>query len=202
MSIWIAVFACTLLPLTVADNSTCLKDSCKIWDTKMEKCTECNVGFQGECCQLPCRYPNYGDRCQSWCNCEITNCSSVTGCDDGSPTVSVGFPNTPKTSLSAFSIYTTSTACPHRYIGSDCRFPCRYSGHDVHYQLECGCAKDLCHHVHGCKTYRYCSVSEHHRKEALLYTTITLGVVAVIQFTAYIYVSFFYKVDVLMVTNG
>ncbi|XP_048771694.1 scavenger receptor class F member 1-like isoform X1 [Ostrea edulis] len=202
MSIWIAVFACTLLPLTVTDKSTCSKDNCKVWDTRMEKCSECDVGFQGECCQLSCRYPNYGDRCQSWCNCEITNCSFVTGCDDGSPTVSPGFPNASTTSLSALSIYTTSRACPPGYIGSDCKLPCRYPGYGDSCQSQCGCAEDLCHHMNGCKPYRYCGASESHRKDALLYTTIILGVVAVIQFTAYIYVSFFCKVGVLMVING
>ncbi|XP_056013741.1 multiple epidermal growth factor-like domains protein 10 [Ostrea edulis] len=177
MGIWIAVFVCTLLPLTVADKSTCSKDNCKVWDTRMVKCVECDEGFQGECCQRPCRYPNYGDRCQSWCNCEITSCSSVTGCDDGSPTVSAGFPNAPKIPLSAFAIYTTSTAgsprlttivlnttsthimssinrttkeCSLGYTGNNCEIRCRYPSYGVSCQLECNCTEGNCHFQTGC----------------------------------------------------
>jgi hypothetical protein len=41
--------------------------------------------------------------------------------------------------------------------------------------------------------HRPCDPYDHPRKDALLYSTISLSVVAVIQFTAYIYVSFFCK---------
>ncbi|XP_056013520.1 uncharacterized protein LOC130052467 [Ostrea edulis] len=87
---------------------------------------------------MACRYPNYGNKCQMWCNCEQWDCSFVTGCEDGSPTIS---PNT-----------TISPACRSRYTGSDCELPCRYPGYGVSCQLQCECEKDLCHHVNGCES--------------------------------------------------
>jgi hypothetical protein len=41
--------------------------------------------------------------------------------------------------------------------------------------------------------YTHCSLSERPRKAALLYSTVALGVVAVIQFSAYIFLSFYAK---------
>ncbi|XP_056016780.1 uncharacterized protein LOC125677629 [Ostrea edulis] len=86
-------FVCVLSRCILAQTDTASLDvaihtKCKVWNTTLKKCTECDVGFQGDYCQMACRYPNYGYRCQMWCNCEQWKCSFVTGCEDGSPTIS------------------------------------------------------------------------------------------------------------------
>lgn len=42
--------------------------------------TECNIGFLGINCSSPCRYPSYGNNCQSGCNCLKNYCHPATGC--------------------------------------------------------------------------------------------------------------------------
>ncbi|XP_062610864.1 uncharacterized protein LOC134272679 [Saccostrea cucullata] len=47
---------------------------------KSELYTECADGYFGPNCTLPCRYPNYGDNCQSECLCAEELCNHVNGC--------------------------------------------------------------------------------------------------------------------------
>ncbi|XP_056014745.1 uncharacterized protein LOC125676099 isoform X5 [Ostrea edulis] len=57
-----------------------------------EKCIECEDGYLGLNCSLSCRFPSYGDDCQSLCQCRLELCSHISGCaydadneeDDGS----------------------------------------------------------------------------------------------------------------------
>lgn len=41
---------------------------------------ECSSGYQGPNCSYVCRYPNYGDDCQSFCDCVELQCDHITGC--------------------------------------------------------------------------------------------------------------------------
>ncbi|XP_061177282.1 multiple epidermal growth factor-like domains protein 11, partial [Saccostrea echinata] len=42
--------------------------------------TSCHPGYFGINCSWPCRYSNYGDDCQSICNCEKSLCNITYGC--------------------------------------------------------------------------------------------------------------------------
>ncbi|XP_056013515.1 cell death abnormality protein 1-like [Ostrea edulis] len=188
-------FVCVLSRCILAQTDTASLDvaihtKCKVWNTTLKKCTECDVGFQGDYCQMACRYPNYGNQCQMWCNCEEWNCSFVTGCEDGSPTIS---PSTTETSFPVYFMTRTLKACRSGYTGSDCELPCRYPGYGISCQLQCECEKNRCHHVKGCETYTHCRQSESHRKDVLMYSTLTLGVVSVIQFAVYIFLVIYYQ---------
>lgn len=36
--------------------------------------------FFGRNCTFKCRYPTFGEECQSVCDCDIRNCNHVNGC--------------------------------------------------------------------------------------------------------------------------
>lgn len=40
----------------------------------------CEDGFFGTNCALECRYPTFGNQCQSVCTCDFQNCDHVNGC--------------------------------------------------------------------------------------------------------------------------
>lgn len=45
--------------------------------------TECLPGYHFPGCNIPCRFPNYGDDCQSEClSCTKQNCNHITGCPE------------------------------------------------------------------------------------------------------------------------
>ena len=41
---------------------------------------ECNVGYVGKNCSIPCPYNSYGERCQMTCNCTKDECDFIRGC--------------------------------------------------------------------------------------------------------------------------
>ncbi|XP_061177281.1 uncharacterized protein LOC133186014 [Saccostrea echinata] len=43
-------------------------------------CTECQPGYIGSKCSIPCRYPNYGHDCQYKCICVQEFCNHIFGC--------------------------------------------------------------------------------------------------------------------------
>ena len=43
-------------------------------------CLECAEGYYDLNCYTPCRYPNYGKNCQHFCNCSISKCNHIKGC--------------------------------------------------------------------------------------------------------------------------
>lgn len=43
---------------------------------------DCLPGYYKTNCSDPCRYPNYGLRCQKECNCPEKSCHHVFGCPD------------------------------------------------------------------------------------------------------------------------
>ncbi|XP_061195998.1 cell death abnormality protein 1-like [Saccostrea echinata] len=179
------------LPFSIRD------EVCKEWDSSQNKCAECNTGYFGQNCRRPCRYPNYGKGCQMRCNCEKENCSSKTGCEDGSLTVSPDeVPNISNMSLPEFTIPVFYKVCPPGYFGERCKLPCRYPNYGIECQLKCKCRRPgYCDHVKGClDSSRLCSNTKHPgRRDAMLYSTIVLCIIAIFQFIFYIYLSFFYK---------
>lgn len=40
----------------------------------------CEDGYFGPNCTSPCRYPNFGQRCQEECNCIERQCDASIGC--------------------------------------------------------------------------------------------------------------------------
>lgn len=40
----------------------------------------CEDGYFGTNCALKCRYPTFGNQCQSLCTCNIQNCDYANGC--------------------------------------------------------------------------------------------------------------------------
>ncbi|XP_062603284.1 uncharacterized protein LOC134265056 [Saccostrea cucullata] len=45
-------------------------------------CTECDIGFFGDYCHLPCRYPGFGKSCQRECDCVEQHCHHILGCSE------------------------------------------------------------------------------------------------------------------------
>lgn len=39
------------------------------------------TGYFGLNCDIPCRFPSYGESCQSECGCEKQQCNHITGCE-------------------------------------------------------------------------------------------------------------------------
>ncbi|XP_056014156.1 protein draper-like isoform X2 [Ostrea edulis] len=97
----------------------------------------CEAGYYGRDCSVPCRYPNYGKKCQSECNCTKTLCSHITGCQPRTDNVL---------------IYTTTEKdCEAGYYGRNCSLPCRYPNYGKKCQSECNCTKTLCSYITGCQ---------------------------------------------------
>lgn len=44
---------------------------------------DCDVGYYGKKCNLPCRHPSYGSLCQKRCDCSDMKCDHVYGCGNG-----------------------------------------------------------------------------------------------------------------------
>lgn len=43
----------------------------------------CIDGFLGQECNIPCKYPTYGRKCQFICSCSIKFCDVALGCWQG-----------------------------------------------------------------------------------------------------------------------
>ncbi|XP_065927976.1 uncharacterized protein [Magallana gigas] len=54
----------------------------KYYNPNKHNCTDCLPGYYKTNCSDPCRYPNYGLRCQKECNCPEKSCHHVFGCPD------------------------------------------------------------------------------------------------------------------------
>lgn len=49
-------------------------------NTSLNLDIECDVGYYGQNCNFPCRYPNYGKLCQNKCECNKSKCNHIYGC--------------------------------------------------------------------------------------------------------------------------
>ncbi|XP_078336927.1 uncharacterized protein LOC111133416 [Crassostrea virginica] len=56
----------------------------------------CPKGYFGETCDKHCRFPSFGDDCQSMCSCNVDNCNHIMGCNVPSTAMANAGP-TPKT---------------------------------------------------------------------------------------------------------
>ncbi|XP_065926925.1 uncharacterized protein [Magallana gigas] len=70
--------ACTIKGLCQSENCSCGSDL--FYDLLSQRCIACPPGYIGINCSIECRFPSYGDHCQSECNCSKENCSVSTGC--------------------------------------------------------------------------------------------------------------------------
>lgn len=124
---------------------------CKIWNEILHKCEECNVGFlANNNCSIPCRYPSYGNNCQSKCNCLQIDCHPATGCKDGSPTISSPLLISSKQTNSPELFTTNEIECPSGYTGNQCNISCRYPSFGYLCQFECKCSEKRCNFTNGC----------------------------------------------------
>ncbi|XP_062590520.1 protein draper-like [Saccostrea cucullata] len=47
--------------------------------------TDCSVGYFGPKCELPCRFPSFGEGCQLACFCAKQHCDHIHGCKECPP---------------------------------------------------------------------------------------------------------------------
>ncbi|XP_062583209.1 multiple epidermal growth factor-like domains protein 10 [Saccostrea cucullata] len=109
---------------------------------------DCNPGFTGRYCELPCSYPGFGKGCQETCNCVKEYCDEENGCKDGSQT----FSSTTIKGTTKLHFTRNILICQNGFIGMKCENKCRYPSYGSNCQLECLCIEDLCNHVSGCHT--------------------------------------------------
>ncbi|XP_052710592.1 cell death abnormality protein 1-like [Crassostrea angulata] len=128
--------------------------------------TACRTGYTGLNCDKKCIYPGFGAGCQSECNCNVNQCDHVKGC----------------ISMHGFSRNnsTPDIGCLYPRYGKDCQMTCR-------------CEEMFCNTRNGCivRFYHFsltdnCTSDKHHkRKQAMMFTTVILGVLAMLQFSVY-----------------
>ncbi|XP_062585871.1 multiple epidermal growth factor-like domains protein 11 [Saccostrea cucullata] len=196
--------------------STSTGEACKEWNPTDNGCSECKAGYFGPNC-LPCRYPNYGKGCQMFCNCEMENCSYITGC------CSVGYFGLKCELPCRYPNYGNGCQseclcvqqlcdhingckeCPPGFVGESCQQNCSYPRYGENCQLECKCREEQCDFVTGCKAGRKenCISTEDEKRgsNAMISTAIVLTLIAIIQFTFYVYFSMFYKPRLLYITK-
>ncbi|XP_056016782.1 cell death abnormality protein 1-like [Ostrea edulis] len=106
--------------------------------------------------------------------------------------------------------------CKRGYIGDNCHLPCRYPNYGVFCQLECNCNESYCNHKHGCianrdrpgeaqaeskqnthATNRCKSTEDTKGRKVLVYLTVVLGAVGLLQLAVYIGLSILYEPRVL-----
>ncbi|XP_078314556.1 uncharacterized protein LOC111103576 [Crassostrea virginica] len=51
------------------------------WNSTLQSCQPCRIGFNGPNCSDACVYPGYGKDCQMECNCTKSLCSHIDGCN-------------------------------------------------------------------------------------------------------------------------
>lgn len=51
--------------------------------TSFNLTVECEVGYYGQKCNSPCRYPSYGTLCQNnWAVAQHIKCNHIYGCEN------------------------------------------------------------------------------------------------------------------------
>ncbi|XP_056013536.1 uncharacterized protein LOC130052470 [Ostrea edulis] len=106
--------------------------------------------------------------------------------------------------------------CKGGYFGENCDSPCRYPSYGVDCQLGCFCNESYCNHKHGCRgnrdrpmeaqaeskqnthaTNRCKSTEDTKGRKVLVYLTVVLGMVGLLQLAVYIGLSVLYEPRVL-----
>ncbi|XP_062602593.1 uncharacterized protein LOC134264310 [Saccostrea cucullata] len=78
-----------------------------LWDAKRKICSECNIGYYGPACSIPCPFGTFGRKCQSLCKqkCNNDTCNHIHGCkleNDTTGYSTEGFVKTPTMSINSF----------------------------------------------------------------------------------------------------
>ncbi|XP_062615026.1 multiple epidermal growth factor-like domains protein 10 isoform X2 [Saccostrea cucullata] len=141
----------------------------------LSKSMNCSLGHVGGHCELPCRYPSYGNYCQKKCYCKKEYCDHVSGCRD----------------------------CQPGSKGKGCEHNCTYPNYGVYCRSTCDCLEEECDYITGCegKTNECTLTKDRKSSETMLSGTIVLGFIAVIQFILYVYLSIFYRPQPLYITH-
>ncbi|XP_062582475.1 multiple epidermal growth factor-like domains protein 10 [Saccostrea cucullata] len=194
--------------ILTAETKKCMSNytTCNRWNETFNTCEECECmdGYTGSQCEIPCPYPGYGKDCQKFCNCKQQYCIHITGCKDGSATL---WPPETTKKHNLLPSKTFTDGCLHGYTGPDCKLQCRYPSFGVNCQEECDCQEEYCNFITGCYSYVNITKTEcdhrerRKRRTYLLYSSITIGVIAVVQFSGYLYLSFFYKPVVFVINR-
>ncbi|XP_061185882.1 scavenger receptor class F member 1-like [Saccostrea echinata] len=147
-----------LLLLIFTKTDSCGNDCCNglVWNQELKSCINCEIGFTGTYCDIPCRYPAYGYLCQKSCNCKEIFCNFSTGCEVGSPTFEPPSPSTTKKSTKTMLSSTTSIQlktiyCDIGFIGLYCNISCRYPSYGYSCQKSCNCEQKFCNFSIGCE---------------------------------------------------
>ncbi|XP_062602594.1 uncharacterized protein LOC134264312 [Saccostrea cucullata] len=56
-------------------------------DINRSSCTPCDTGYIGRDCEILCPFPMFGDGCQFRCDCDISSCSPLIGCQSAITTL-------------------------------------------------------------------------------------------------------------------
>lgn len=112
-------------------SSTCLPPPkcCKSYHSNQSNptvCTGCLSGYFGQSCIFACRYPNYGQNCQSECLCDEEICNHITGCEQ--------------------------KTCPKGYFGPSCNSTCQFPSYGAGCRFNCSCDRQHCDSITGCAT--------------------------------------------------
>nr|XP_022294292.1 scavenger receptor class F member 1-like [Crassostrea virginica] len=66
---------------TLTPKSSTTKTEVDLIDKTSSPAKDCSLGYTGNRCEIPCRYPGFGKGCQSDCNCTEKLCNHITGCN-------------------------------------------------------------------------------------------------------------------------
>lgn len=171
------VFTTVVIKVDFAEP-TCKRepnDCCLSWSSDKEMCDECETGYFGNKCEMPCRFPNFGKFCQFKCNCTLTECNHISGCQHGLGTFRP-YLTSPKT-VSEIQITTTQ---PLDDLGTN--KPCLTPPNTV--------SEIQITSTHTLVSGAFCDTGKDPKTQTMLYITVTVGVWAIIQTGIYLYLSF------------
>ncbi|XP_078325991.1 uncharacterized protein LOC144622861 isoform X1 [Crassostrea virginica] len=67
---------------TLTPESSVTKTEVDLVDETSSSAKVCPLGYTGNRCEIPCRYPSFGKDCQSDCNCTEKLCNHIRGCHE------------------------------------------------------------------------------------------------------------------------
>lgn len=88
----------------------------------------------------------------------------------------------------------TFTVCSAGFFGNDCIIQCRFPSFGFQCQSQCNCSKENCNHVIGCnESSTICNSEEGNTLQAMMYSTVVLSVLAILQISIYLYFSLYFS---------
>eukprot|EP00105_Crassostrea_gigas_P000967 XP_011412953.1 PREDICTED: uncharacterized protein LOC105317866 [Crassostrea gigas] len=114
-------------------------------------CQVCPVGYFGSECTVPCYYPTFGMFCEQECECNLTDCNHMYGCESNGDCENDKTKSSGGCCTNYHMVDGSCEACPVGYFGSRCGVPCQYPTFGWLCIDECNCSQSECNHVHGCK---------------------------------------------------